>query len=550
MQADASRVSVARFGSFALDHRRGALLGADGGEVALRPKSFALLAFLVENAGRLLSRAEIMEAIWPGVFVTDDSIVSCVREVRAALGDTEARLLRTVPRRGYFFAAEVSHADPTSLAGMPSAAAARAATRRDGHPAAIPLPRAGCPLLLVQPFEEIGAGPGQIYLAAGLTIDLVTNLARSPALHVVSPRSRGGWQPGRALPSMHRLDGREGPPLIADYVVNGTVQRAGDWVRVTARLEDAADGVHLWADRADRQLDDLFAVQEELAELLAVRVAGQVGWEEMRRGRSQPPAGPDAYDLFLRGRWFLRSRWLSRRNGEADTIRARAMFERAIAADPEHGPSHAWLAYTLLRGFLHGWGEPRGRDALVPALAAARRAVRLDPNSPTCVACCGLVVALHGGWDEALEAVRSAAALGPGVFEARQAYAQVLTLGGEPEEAVRQYDLALSHEPFHPVSARTRYARALLLANRPEEALREARWAATRLPDHALSHHVLAAAAWEAGHLVEAQAAVREVLRIGQDRTVRDMDYLSRFRRLVDGERIRSALHAAGLPKG
>jgi Tetratricopeptide repeat len=115
---------------------------------------------------------------------------------------------------------------------------------------------------------------------------------------------------------------------------------------------------------------------------------------------------------------------------------------------------------------------------------------------------------------------------------------------------VRQYGVALSHDPFHPVSARTRHARALLLAGRGEEALREARWAAARLPDHAPSHQVLAVAAVEAGRLEEARAAVREVLRIGPDWTVRGIDYLSCFRRPADGERIRSALRAAGLPEG
>jgi TolB-like protein/DNA-binding winged helix-turn-helix (wHTH) protein/Flp pilus assembly protein TadD len=552
MRAAASRGPVVRFGRFALDHGRGALLGAEGAEVPLRPKSFALLALMVENAGRLLGRAEIMGAVWPGVFVTDDSLGSCVREVRAALGDADARLLRTVPRRGYLFAAEVSRAaEPAFGPGAPAAAGGRARAGAGGPAAAVPAPPAGQPLLIVLPFEEIGAEPDQAYLAAGLTADLATDLTRSPSLHVVSPRRGSGWQPGRALPSVHRPDGRVAPPpLVADYLVSGAVQRAGDRVRVTARLEDAASGVRLWADRADRPRGDLFEVQEELAELLAARVAGQVGWEEMRRARGHPPASPDAYDLFLRGRWFMRSRWLRRTGGEADTIRAREMFERAIAEDPGHAPSHAWLAYTLLRGFLHRWGEPRGGDALAPALAAARRAARLDPDSPTCISCLGLLVALHGRWDEALEAARAAAALGPGVFETRQAYAQVLTLGGEPDEAVRQYNLALSHDPFHPVSARTRHARALLLAGRREEALHEARWAAARLPDHALSQQVLAVAAMEAGHLEEARAAVQEVLRIGPDWTVRGIDYLSRFRRPADGERIRSALRAAGLPEG
>ncbi|MBD0276014.1 MAG: hypothetical protein ICV73_29315 [Acetobacteraceae bacterium] len=406
----------------------------------------------------------------------------------------------------------------------------------------VPRPPAKRPLVVVLPFDEIGADPDQHYFAAGLTADLAIDLTRCHSLRVASPPRAGVWRPGQALPDTPGL-GEAAAPRVG-YLVTGSVRRAGSRIRVTARLEEAETGVHLWADRFDRQMDDLFAVQEELAECLASRLATQVDQEGMRRARSRPPASLDAYDLCLRGRD------LRRRGNQADTLRARGMFDLSIAEDPLYAPSHAWLSYTLIRGFSHRWGEPSGRDALEPSLAAARRAVELDPESPTCVSRLGFMQALSGRWDEGLETARAAVALGPGVFEARQAYAQVLTHAGDAEEAVRQYALALSLDPFHPVGARVEYARALLLADRPEEAFAELRACAVREPGYSFCFQYLATAAMELGLVGEAREAVRQLLRIGPYWTVRNSDYLYCFRRPADGERFGSALRAAGLPEG
>lgn len=522
---------VYRFDHFVLDLVRGALL-ADGAERDLRPKAFALLRHLVENAGHLVDRDGIMQAVWPGVFVTDDSIAQCIKEVRRALGDDEQRLLRTLPRRGYLFAAQVSRVEAVAVV----LAAASAAVAAD----APPRPPTGRPRVVVLPFETIGGDPEQGYFAGGLTADLVTDLTRFQSLHVVSPRR--GNQPWREAPESPWADG-DAPLQRAAYRVSGSVRRAGGRIRVTAELEDAQSGVHLWADRFDRPLDDLFAVQEELAERVAAHLVSRVDREGMRRARGRPPASLDAYDLCLQGRE------LHSRATEADTLLAREMFDRAIAADPDYAAAFAWQAYTVQRGFIHGWGEPRGEAALAPALALAQRAVEIEPDSPLCLSRLAFVQLFLKRYHEALENGRAAVQLNPCSFDARQAYSDVLSHAGDPEEAVQETRIALALDPFHPPAVRNQLGRALLLAGRPEEALAELRPLVARLPDYGPAYHSLVVAAVESGHMEEARAAVREVRRIGPHWTMRTIDSLWFFRRPADAERFRAAYRAAGLPE-
>lgn len=212
--------------------------------------------------------------------------------------------------------------------------------------------------MTVLPFGNIGDDPEQRYLADGLTADLATDLTRLQSLHVV--RKRRSAEPAATAGA------EPAQPHAATYLVSGAVRRAGGRVRVTAQLEDAATGVQLWAERFDRPLDDLFAVQDELAARLAARLLSQVEQEGMRRALRRPPASLDAYDLVLRGRE------LHGRMTEADTRRAREMFDRAIAADTGYAPAHAWQAYTVHRGLLEWWGEPSGPTPRAASCAGAR----------------------------------------------------------------------------------------------------------------------------------------------------------------------------------
>ncbi len=342
------------------------MLLADGAERPLRPKSFALLRHLVEHAGQLVGRDAIMQAVWPGTFVTEDSITQCIRDIRRALGDEAPTWLRTLPRRGYLFAA---------VAPSPSLAA-------PVH-APVPAPPTGRPMVIVLPFENFGDDPEQAYFINGLRTDLVTDLSRFQELHVIAPPT-----PDHAFAAAEDA-GR--------YVLACGVRRARGRLRITVLLSDAQTGVTVWAERFERPLDDLFAVQEDLTNHIAASVDTRLGREGLRRLRRRAPASLDAYDLYLQGRE------LHGMATERDTILARHLFDRAIAADPLYAPAHAWQAYTVQRGFTFGWGEPKGPAALDLALSLASRAVALEPDSSLCLLRMSMVLALMGRHREAVE---------------------------------------------------------------------------------------------------------------------------------------------------
>src|SRR5882724_2150838 len=260
--ASSGQPRLIRFDRYMLDLRRGTLRSGED-DIEIRPKTFEVLKFLVENAGRLVSKDEIVAAVWPGVFVTDDSVVQCVKELRRALGQDGERLVRTVPRRGYRLEAD----GPTNLAATPPdsdqqradgqrGSMAGAALRRSHSPlelaaaagfAVLPadpivrqaLPRAGKPAIAVLPFAS--AGEDGDHFADGMTNDLINALGRFPSLTVMSRSAVALYKHRSATPQ------QVGRDLSVRYVLEGSVRRLGDQLRVTAELADTDRGEVFWS---------------------------------------------------------------------------------------------------------------------------------------------------------------------------------------------------------------------------------------------------------------------------------------------------------------
>jgi TolB-like protein len=525
--------AIYHFDSFTLDLIRGVLLASDATELPLRPKSFALLRYMVANAERLVDRDELMQAVWPGVFVTDDSIAQCIKDIRRALGDETQRLVRTVPRRGYLLATSASCIAQAEFATpLPVASVADAAPL-------LPLPTANRPMLVVLPFENIGGDPNQCYLARGITADFVTDLTRFEDLHVVSP-------PAYARSSLASATSTSGwtIPKEASYLLSGSVRRSNGRIRVTVRLDDAQTGISLWAERYDRPLDELFALQEDLARRLPAHLVSHMERETTRRARRRPTNSLDAYDLCLRGRE------LHLRATEADTLAANEMFARAIELDPDYALAYSWQAYTVQRGFTQLWGRLRGREAATEALRLARRSLQIEPDSPFGLGIFAFVLLLNGRWEEALEMGRSAVRANPCAPEARLNYGRVLGHAGVPVEAERQIRLSLSLNPFPPPSWQAALGLVLFVAGRLDEALTELRFCAKRMPDYAACLQVLVAAAAESGRAEEARSAVRQLLHKNPTWTARQACEALSFRDPALVDRIRAGFRLGGMPEG
>lgn len=561
---DAVVRKVFAFDDFRLDLARGRLLrGAE--PVPLRPKSFELLAYLVENRGRLLPKDELIGALWPDVVVTDDSLTRCVSDVRAALGDRAQALVRTVPRRGYLFEAPVTvsvDGEPAPAKAPPSGRLSRWRAPRwwvagalavlavlagvlalAWPPRAVP---AGPPSVAVLPFQNLSRDPAQAYLAAALTEDLVTGLSRFSGLLVIARNSAGRF--GGPSEDLDRI----GRVLGARYLVTGGLRREERRLRVTAQLTDTETRRQIWAGSWDRDADDHFALGDEITRALLPRLVTRIAQEELDRARRKPPGSLTAHDLVLRGNERLAASFSGER-GPAIAA-ARRHFEDALALDPRSGPATHGLAITYVTTFV----EPIAHEALRAehgspaasdrAFALARAAVALDGELVEARATLARVLLWRRDRAGSLAEYERAFALNPNLAEPR--YGIALIHDGRLDEAIGHVERVMRRDPFHPPVAAFVLGKAHAVAGRDEEALRWLRASTGQMLDYRPGHIWRAAAAAGAGLDEEARAAAAEVLRVDPRFTV---DAFVRSLDLADPDHAalaRRRLLAAGLPPG
>jgi len=403
-----------RFGDYVLDFDRGALLRHDN-ELKLRPKSYEVLRILVENAGKLVSRQELFDTAWSTTVVTDDALTQCLMDIRRALRDAEQDLIKTVPRRGYIFEAvtlplakptgprkeEPELAKETSTRATPKglsrylwwAAAAAviillgSAVRLVGTTSGsvephAPKLNANLPAIAVIPLLNMSSHTENVYFAGGIHEDVLTNLAQIDGLKVISRTSMLKFTASDM--SLQEIGGELG----VDYIVEGSVRRIGNHVRVTIQLIDVHNDRHLWANNYERELRDEFATQRELAREIAdsIRLELQPDW--IGALEDMPTKSVKAYDL------YSRAENLEKLEGEteASVLRRRAMLEEAVTEDP--GFVEAWAVlkriYDLQRNRMgpRGWYVANGQDMgvltedlKVKAKRALDKAVVIEPNN-------------------------------------------------------------------------------------------------------------------------------------------------------------------------
>jgi adenylate cyclase len=525
-----------RFEGYTLDIARHSLRAADG-EVALRPKNFELLRYLVENPDRLVTKEELLKAIWPNVTVTDESPMRCVSEVRQAIGDSKQAIIATVPRCGYRFTAPVVRV-AASAAAPGTAGVSPAPLQRAGETPAVPGRAGDRPSVAVLPFANLSGDPQQDYFSDGMTEDIITELSRFSDLLVIARNSSFQYK-GKAIDI--RQVGRE---LGARYVLEGSVRRSGDRIRITAQLVDALTGAHRWAEWYDRELHDAFAVQDEMARTIVALLAAHVNRAETERVLLKPPAAWGAYDYYLRGAeaFCLHSNSFTK----VSLYDARRLLEQSLAIDPGYARAAAMLSWTHLRAY----GEPFDGDYLNPAtvdraLELAEMAVHLDARLPQARAQLGFVLLYKHRRDDALAEFRRAFAFDPNFIDYR--YARALIYAGEPARAIKVLKANMRLDPFQPVHAFMGEANYML--KRYGEAVRWFRECVSRLPNAQWARVWLASAYAQLGQLEEARAEAAEALRINPGFTIETWKRLAAHKDPKDAEHRLDGLRKAGLPE-
>ncbi|WP_432349822.1 winged helix-turn-helix domain-containing tetratricopeptide repeat protein (plasmid) [Shinella yambaruensis] len=396
------------FGPFVLDSGAGTLLRNDD-PVAVGHRGLKLLAALVGRPGEILGKAELMDAAWPGTAVEEGNLTVQIAQLRKLLGPAEGggEWISTVPRVGYRFTGAIA---PHRVDRMPR-----------------PLPDR--PSIAVLPFVNVSSDPQQESFSDGLTEDLITDLSRMPGLFVIARNSVFAYK-GRAADVRAIAE-----DLGVRYLLQGSARHAGGRVRINAQLVDARNGDHLWAERFDRSLDDIFAVQDE--------VAGKIVEALLGRLRAPPPRNRpnnlEAYDLCVRARKLI--------DDSPQTAReAHLMLTRAVALDPHYAEAYRWLAMNHWMGWVH-WGEPE-EPARRLALALAEKAVAIDPNDAGCRWVLANLLAYERRFDEADAEFARAIALDPNEADTFATLSDILVLAGRIEEGLEQIRKAFRLNPY------------------------------------------------------------------------------------------------------
>jgi TolB-like protein/DNA-binding winged helix-turn-helix (wHTH) protein len=563
-----------------------------GRSLDLRPRSFDVLVYLADAAGRPVGKDEILAAVWPDVVVGEESLTRCVSDIRQVFGERGQHIIKTLPRRGYLFAAPVEPvpasraadaglAPPAGDAAVPSSSA-RAANGMLAGEAAAPARRSAAAVALwsglaaalvaaaalawwwqqrsapvaptapprlsivVLPLASDGGDPAQDRLAAVLTDEITVDLSRIPESFVIARATADSYRGGS-------VDARRvGRELGVRYVLDGGLVRLGDSVRLTLQLVDGESGRALWAERIDGEVSDLSALYHRVTGTIARSLDLRLQEVESERARARP--GAEAPDLLLQARWMLQKV----RSMTPDSLQqARRLLEQVSVRDPGSALAFALLAQTYNYDVSHRWLSQRGATReqwLQQADRLSAQAFQLDPADARVVGVRGTTLALAGRSEQAVELLERQIGLNRNDASAWFWLGYARCTLGRQDEAIAALEQARRLSPRDPnlngIFLVT--AAAHLYLGRDREALEWARRSVLERPQHAVAHSWVAAAAANLSETEAARAALAEFRRRLPSYTIfsfRDEQLCANDLCRAQRERYYAGLAKAGLPE-
>ncbi len=577
-----------QFDRYILDLDRGCLL-LDGNDIALRPKTFAVLHCLIQNSRRLVSKDELFAAVWPNLAITDDALVQSIGELRRALGEDGTRLIKTIPRRGYRFEAAVSALAPDETtqdgatvfpaplkdeyATAPSAGADASHMPprkvRVGRKAWLALPAVAVPLLVaalwsgvgfdwkvlevfglrnssdtvsphlgakpaiaILPFVNQSDDADRDYFADGLTQDIVNALGRFSALTVMS------WNAVLRYKGNPPSPAEIGKRLAVRYLVEGSVRQSGDRVRVTAQLADTEHGQVLWSARFDEALIDVFALQDKVTIQIVSALAIRVTQIEQRRVLSKPTKNLEAYDYVLRARPALQ------RPTRVNNVQARAHLRHAIELDPNYAAAYAALAETYHIAVSLGWAQSP-TDFLNRADELATKALSLDASEVRALVILARVHIFYQRHKQAEAEIERAIAINPNDAQALAGRGNILVWLGQTDAAIEVLEQAQRIDPELNAIDRFALGLAYYLKRRYEAAIEQAEINLRKTAVANFSRVLLAAAYAQLDRAEDVARVVTEIRRF--DPTFDPGTFGSKFLSPTDLANLRDGIRKAGL---
>jgi TolB-like protein/DNA-binding winged helix-turn-helix (wHTH) protein/Flp pilus assembly protein TadD len=508
------------FGPYRLNTRALVLL-KDGVTVRLTPKVLLTLKALVENAGEVITKEELLRSVWPDTYVEESNLAQNISVLRRALGTAPsgARYIETVAKRGYRFAGEVrsAAAAPPLAAAVPEATPIVPTSWSLKRPALIvaallllaavgivyqrrhAVSAAVIRSIAVIPFQNLSGDPAQDYLADGITELLTTELGRALPVRVTSRTSTMRFREGgRSVPAIAR-------ELKVDCVMEGSVAREGDRLRVTAQLIDAPADRHLWAETYDRDLTDVLLLEEEIARAIAREIKVVAAPRQQSRAAS---VNPNAFEAYLRARYYVGQR------SAPDVKKAVSWYEKAIGEDPAYAKPYAGLAdcYNQLGTVMIGGGSPAETRRL--AIAAANHALEIDPGLAEAHAALAYSDLYEWNWASAGQEFERAIRLNPSYPSAHLWFGHYLSARGEFDRALQEIRLAGDLDPMSEI-IQTQIAWTLGHARRYPEAIRQYQKVLANHPDYQWALWALGGALTEAGDYDAAIETLNKAAQLG-----------------------------------
>jgi TolB-like protein/DNA-binding winged helix-turn-helix (wHTH) protein/Flp pilus assembly protein TadD len=498
MEPPTALADIVRFGIFQLDLKARELYRA-GVKVKLQDQPFRVLALLVARAGDVVTREELRQQIWPtDVYVAfDQGLNNAIRKVREALGDSadNPRFIETVARHGYRFLAPVIPVQPyasepasrfglrairiTALVSLIVASVLVALAYWAWH---LSRTGAGAPsgrvILAVLPFDNLSHDPDQEFFTDGLTEEMIAQLAKlnPERLSVIARGSVAKYKGSSVAVS------QVGKELHADYLLQGSVRRAPDRVRITVQLIEVRDQTDVWTESYDRELKDILAFQDSVARTIADQIHITLTAEQQTRIARPRQLEPAAYEAYLKGRYYWNKR-------TAESLqKASIYFQQAIDKDPAYGAAYSGLADCNSGLTWHGFASPS--EALPKANAAALKAIEIDPQSAEAHASLALVLDHRLDWPAAEAEFKRALQLDPRYANAHHWYGDYLSINGRHDEALLEARQALELDPLN-LMIGTWVGLRYYLARKYDRAIAQGRNTVELDPNFAAAHLLL-----------------------------------------------------------
>ncbi|MDE2375870.1 winged helix-turn-helix domain-containing tetratricopeptide repeat protein [Bradyrhizobium sp.] len=496
--------------------------------ISVEPQVFDLVVHLMENRDRVVTKDELIDKIWHGRSVSESTLTSRINAARRAVGDSGAdqALIRTIARKGFRFVGEVETRPGHSVPAEPTA-------QNGEFHAALALPDR--PAIAVLPFTNMSGDRDQEYFSDGISEDIITALSRLRWFFVIARNSSFVYK-GRAVHI-----GEIARDLGVRYVLEGSVRRSGERVRISAQLNDTSSGSHLWAERYDRDLADVFAVQDEITEAIVAAIEPKLYAAESFRAQQKPPGSLDAWDLVMRA---LSHYW---RITPQDNLAAQTLLEKAIAIDPAYGKALGLLATSHISGAHMGWASMT--TAVPVAERAALAAVEADREDAWAHHGLAYTYLFQRRFDDAVAEFELALRLNPNFALGHAFYGVTLCYSGrwQDGDAAARRALRLSpRDPFAAIFCGVA-AYAQFIGRNYQEAIRLARESLRLRSDFVGAHRVLAAAAGMSGDRLLAATALAGLHRAQPNISLAWITKELPMKRAADREHYLEGLRRAGM---